>query len=451
MAADHYDQVVAAGNRVVDGLADRVLADRVTVAALGQGSGPAGPGPAGGPGTTGVAGGAAQPTTPPIDPPVPVLALDPWFTMDAALQSCLEKVRDLEVGGKFPYRSLQMALVDMTEPELRRPKYAGVNDRIQSQVDDIARLGLMFAAFQLRDLVRTAVSAMDLSSARGVLQDIESAWQPVWEKRFPNRKSDAPKYDRIFKVSQLGAQQWTASFTEDARRDDGILNGIAAAGSGENVDFTSRLNLMLRWNDNAAARGIQRDLGFQTTNALIEDAGFFDASRGGGLWLSKHYGINEQWGGGDPVSAKTVQGTTARAVAELLTLLAQDRLVRATTNRDIWKFMSSSRSGTLGNGDWIVNAVDAATDPDAPVVPGATPAKRTVDGWLGLTSVFGSRFGDCALVRRVSPFGFNLQYCAVVLGASSVATIEQVAVKLDDCIRAQHPKPPPPPPAPATT
>ena len=96
-----------------------------------------------------------------------------------------------------------MALIDGTTPN--QQWYAGVNDQIQTQVDDIARLGLMFAAFQLRDLVSTALDGVDASSGRDALQQIETSWQSVWEKRFPNRKSDAVNYDRIFQVFQAGS------------------------------------------------------------------------------------------------------------------------------------------------------------------------------------------------------------------------------------------------------
>ena len=240
-------------------------------------------------------------------------------------------------------------------------------------------------------------------------------------------------------------------FKSDLRRDDPTLNGIAGAGTGENIDFTSRLKLMLNWMDNPAARGIQRDLGFQCVNALLEDGGFFDARYGGGLWLSKLYGVNEVWGGGDPVSGKSVQGATARAVAEMMILIGRHKLIRLGLSGEILPLMSSNAGSHLGPGGWFLNAVENATDPEAPVVPGAAPPKRSLDSWLSVFSGFGSRFNECVLIRRPDPFGRFLQYAAVILNAPNSTVIEQVAVKLDDCIRSKYPPPPPPPPPPSPT
>src|SRR6188474_121468 len=217
MVPEGYDRVVESADRAVNDTANRVLQNRVTGAPGGSG---------------GVGVGGTVPPPPAIEPPPGLFAIDPGYVTDPALQRCLEQVRDLEVNKTYPYKSLRMALVDLTGGR-GSPAYAGVNDRIQTQTDSLPQIGVMFAAFLLRDLVQGAANNVNANSGTQLLKWIETAWQPVWENRFPTRKSDSPKLTRIFEIRSGGPQRWTVNFKSASHGNDAALDAIAQAGTAE--------------------------------------------------------------------------------------------------------------------------------------------------------------------------------------------------------------------------
>lgn len=403
MSGDGYDRVVQAP-------VDRVLADRVT----------------GSPGEEDGAGGGGV-ATPDVDPPQAVFAIDPQLAADQALQGCLEAVHK-----ERKFKDLRLALVDLTD-DVMHPRYAGVGDQKQTTIDSMAKLAVFVAACLLRDQVRAAATRLRDEKKEKVLKRIASAWKPIWETRFPDRPADSPKIEKMFSINLGGPEHWQIRFDWDPKGEN-ELHGLAHSSDAASVSYRDRLELMMRWSSNEAATGCIESLGFQALNSLIEDAGFFDVRKGGGLWVSRSYAKDSSWGRRDPAGGGTNQGGTARAVAEVLTLMAQDRLVRAGVAAEMRRFMS--RDGQAhGYGSWIVNAIKSANEPGTP--SSRTPVKRRVGSWVAKVGLF-TKLADCALMERITADDRTLRYIAVVLNCPDEETMNQVSVKLDDCILAMH-------------
>lgn len=417
MGGEGYD-------RVVQGPADRVLADRYT----------------GESGDDGAGGGGTAVAALDVDPPQLVFPIDSWLVPDNALQRCLDDVRDTKKGNTTPYKALRFAVVDLTG-DVTHPRYAAVGGEKQTSIDSMAKLGVFVAAYLLRDQVRIAAALLRDEKKEKVLKRINAAWKPYWETRIDGRPTDSPKIERIFEINLGGPEHWQVRFKWEPKGEN-TMNDLGHSADAGQVDFRNRLELMMRWSSNEAASACMTDLGFQAINSLLADAGFFDSQRGG-LWLSKLYAKDGFWGRRDPAGGGTVHGGTARAVAEVLTLMAQDRLVRAGVAAEMRRIMSAGQGH--GYGSWIVNAIQAASDPRVPA--GGTPANRRVDRYVAKVGLYGDRLSDCALIDRTTADGQALQYVMVVLNCPDDTTMNEISVLLDDCILAQHP-PLPPQPAP---
>jgi hypothetical protein len=406
-------------DRVVRGPADRVLADRYT----------------GGPGDDAAGGGGTAVDAPDVDPPQPVFPMDPWLVSDSALQRCVD-----DVGKIKKYSALRFALVDLTG-DVTNPRYAAWQGEKQTAIDSMAKLGVLVAAYLLRDQVRTAAALLRDEKKEKVLKRINAAWKPYWEARIDGRPKDSPKLEKIFEISLGGPEHWQVRFRWEPIGEN-TMNVLGHSADAANVAFRNRLELMMRWSSNEAASACMTDLGFQAVNSLLADAGFFEMNRGGGLWLSKLYGKDIFWGRSDPVRGGTVQGGTARAVAEVLTLMAQDRLVRPGVAAEMRRIMSAGQE--YGYISSIVDAIEQENDPRVP--EGGTPTKRKVDRYVAKVGLL-NRVSDCALMDRTTADGQALQYIMVVLNCPDDPTLNKISVLLDDCILAQHP-PLPPQPAP---
>jgi beta-lactamase class A len=106
-----------------------------------------------------------------------------------------------------------------------------------------------------------------------------------------------------------------------------------------NLDSTTRheLGLMIKASSNELAARFSKQLGLGEIHQVLESYHFYNAQRGGGLWVGKHYGDNiERIGSpaGDHSHAATV-----RQLLRFYLLLEQGRLVSpsaSATMRDIF-------------------------------------------------------------------------------------------------------------------
>jgi beta-lactamase class A len=99
------------------------------------------------------------------------------------------------------------------------------------------------------------------------------------------------------------------------------------------------LGLMIKASSNEMASKFSRQLGLREIQQVLNDNGFYDASRGGGIWVGKHYGPNSERIG-DPV-ANHSHAVTVRQLLRFYFLLDERRLVsRAASEKMLAIFRS---------------------------------------------------------------------------------------------------------------
>jgi len=91
------------------------------------------------------------------------------------------------------------------------------------------------------------------------------------------------------------------------------------------------LGLMAKASSNEMASKFSRAMGLREIQQILDAQGFYDASRGGGIWVGKHYGPNSERIG-DPV-ANHSHGATVRQLLRFYLLLSQERLVSAAASQ----------------------------------------------------------------------------------------------------------------------
>ena len=106
-----------------------------------------------------------------------------------------------------------------------------------------------------------------------------------------------------------------------------------------NLDATTRqeLGLMIKISSNEMAAKYSRELGLKPIQSVLNESGFYDANRGGGLWVGKHYGRDaERYG--SPVGDNS-HAATVRQLLRYYLMLEQGKLVSpaaARTMREIF-------------------------------------------------------------------------------------------------------------------
>jgi beta-lactamase class A len=85
------------------------------------------------------------------------------------------------------------------------------------------------------------------------------------------------------------------------------------------------LGLMIKASSNDMASKFSREIGLQEIQRILNENGFYDASKGGGIWVGKHYGPNSERIG-DPV-ANHSHAVTVRQLIRFYDLLDQRKLV----------------------------------------------------------------------------------------------------------------------------
>lgn len=99
------------------------------------------------------------------------------------------------------------------------------------------------------------------------------------------------------------------------------------------------LGLMVKASSNETAARYSRELGLQNIQRVLNEQGFYDASRGGGLWVGKHYGRSEERHP-DPVGGHS-HAATVRQILRFFLLLEQGRLVSPTASREMRAILAS--------------------------------------------------------------------------------------------------------------
>lgn len=91
------------------------------------------------------------------------------------------------------------------------------------------------------------------------------------------------------------------------------------------------LALMVKASSNEMAAKHSRAMGLREIQNVLNSYGFYDASRGGGLWVGKHYGPNSERIG-DPVADHS-HGATVRQLLRFYSMLDRGELVSPEASR----------------------------------------------------------------------------------------------------------------------
>jgi len=91
------------------------------------------------------------------------------------------------------------------------------------------------------------------------------------------------------------------------------------------------LGLMIKASSNEMAAKFSREMGLREIQAVLNAGGFYDASRGGGIWVGKHYGPGSERIG-DPVGDHS-HAATIRQLLRFYWLMDTDRLVSPAASK----------------------------------------------------------------------------------------------------------------------
>ena len=119
--------------------------------------------------------------------------------------------------------------------------------------------------------------------------------------------------------------------------------------AGENLDPQVRRELgeMIKISSNEMAAKYSQQLGLKRIQAILNSHGFYDAARGGGIWMGKHYGKStERYG--DPV-ANHSHAATVRQLIRFHLLLEQGKLVSPAASKTMREIFASPKISHLND------------------------------------------------------------------------------------------------------
>ncbi|HEY0140672.1 MAG TPA: serine hydrolase [Thermoanaerobaculia bacterium] len=111
--------------------------------------------------------------------------------------------------------------------------------------------------------------------------------------------------------------------------------------NGTDADTTVRheLGMMAKASSNEMAAKYSRAMGLREIQAVLNANGFYDAARGGGIWVGKHYGPNSERIG-DPVADHS-HAVTVRQLLRFYLLLEQGKLVSPAASKAMREIFAS--------------------------------------------------------------------------------------------------------------
>ncbi|MFE5587889.1 hypothetical protein [Kitasatospora sp. NPDC056531] len=268
--------------------------------------------------------------TGPVDDPLA-------FNNNPPMQNALDSTRQqLSDAGTPTVDDLAVIVVALTgfEGGLNHP-WAAIRDQDECYSASLIKTAAMYTAYDLR------ASADQLAQDQGLTTwpAVEAALKATFD---PDIAAHTP--------SLINASTALRAEDKNRRPDYSAVLKLGAPGGDFIVDFTPAQvsafeDMMVQQNDPGATTTIH-GLGYPYLDGKIADDGLFDSTSSQGLWLAGDYAgiwpaaripcVND---------VDTAQGTTARQLARLLTLLADDKLVGPTSSQGMKDLMA--RAGKL--------------------------------------------------------------------------------------------------------
>lgn len=405
------------------------------------------------------------------DPPLGLIleprALNPGFwTRDGvkkadALQQILAQMLDQNP----QFKSLRIALVDLTDDRLASPQFAGVKELEHGTVGSSAKMGVMYAAYQLKFDLEVFARDLDIKKREDLFDAARDYWslaqiepanaQP--QELFP----DDPKLELHGSLVKKNGQKMSLECQAVEKDEKGnvvsttrvqigapkleeIFDVAPDASGALTVAFTDafkkKIKLMTRHSDNNAAHDCITTIGYLYLDSALWQADLYNPRRRGGIWLGGSYPKSIAGGKSRsilwqpaPVGDRdrknpTRQCGTAAGAAALLTLLAQGSLVNKDASAEMRNEMLDVQASD-GYGSWMANGL----------ISDRRISSRRGDKIFAKIGIADAKFFDCVLIRRTDP-GTNkvLRYAMVALDAPGSAAGEKMfnllGVELDECI-----------------
>jgi V8-like Glu-specific endopeptidase len=370
------------------------------------------------------------------------------FKIADQLQKCLNGVMN-----KREFRHIKVALVDITKGVLQ-PEFAGFFHKQQVKVENISKIAVMLAVFQLRHDLRVALQNNGFKTLDELFDKIRDDWsatqldvrapaQPfsgkitrrrdlVLFKRATVQLTDpkSPQLERVFgavpagdpaivEFSTTGQTRTELERLADDFRDD-------KPDSKKNIDdlgFRERLRMMMMDRiraSNYAASTIVADIGYLYIASILLQSGLFDLARGGGLWLASNY-AGKKWTAG--VAIGGAESASAASVAAFLTLLMQDQLVDRDASTDMRDLLTEDL-GVIGFGSRSKLGLEKL------------PEEGSLITVLSKGGMSIPEMHDFAVIERQSNTTGKdvIRYIAVGLDSKKAAEWQSLIVELDKCI-----------------
>ncbi len=354
---------------------------------------------------------------------------DPGFVnAEAAFANCI-KVPD----------SLTLALVDVTDPVA--PVFAAIRAEDTVFIASMAKIAALYAAFELRKRLQDAISGVPVTTpVPALIAQVKKTWQPLIDAKKPKDAAafaGFPNLTDIFDITPSSAS-WSVTFTTK-----GDINTLADKESAQwpllngKFGFKELLLLMASFSNNDAAARCITTLSYEYVNAALVVADLYENGKGG-LWLAAPYphkpgaALTENlWMqeplNKDPNTTRRYQVSSAKAAAAMFALLAQRKLVDATSSDEMLDFL---RAGT---NDFVQNAlVDASRDVNS---------IRTKIGVIDKLY-----WSQTSLVERnLIDHGKPIRYVISILNNKAPFLLTKGTIEpLDQCILNRHPGAAPP-------
>jgi hypothetical protein len=387
--------------------------------------------------------------------------------------------------------ALRFALVDLTT-EVNLPALAGNKMTLQGGLGSMAKIAIMFTAYQLKFDLEQLAKAQKLKDKDALFKAARDRWVDT-QKDSPGAKTkeihpgDAttrmpklslrgdlfieeptggkestirvpatasfPNLERIFDVTSSGSggdptiEFKGADLIQVGKPGAPVVNDAArryVARTKDNITeadkltFAERLWLSIDESDNAASHTCIRDLGFIYIGSSLFQSDLYNPKRGGGLWEgASHRGTTWQrsFVPGTGRSAPAFQNSTPAAVASFMTLLAQGRLVNAASSKAMLDLMSKRKSATFGSFTRSFLGEGLRFVSPGTRSPRFRFSLKTIHSKLGI----GDFDNDCVLIER-DDRSKTLKYAAAAFDDPNVDAdhlLHELAVELDKCIQ-QH-------------
>jgi hypothetical protein len=354
---------------------------------------------------------------------------DPGFVnAEEAFANCI-KVPD----------SLTLALVDVTDPAA--PVFAGIHAEDTVFIASMAKIAALYAAFELRKQLQDAISGVPVATpVPALIAQVKKTWQPLIDAKKPKNAAafaGFPNLTDIFDITPSGGS-WSVTFTTK-----GDINTLADKESAQwpllsgKFGFKELLFLMASFSNNDAAARCITTLSYEYINAALVVAGLYETGKGG-LWLAAPYphkpgaALTENLWMQEPLNkdsntTRRYQVSSAKAAAAMFTLLAQRKLVDATSSDEMLDFLQA------GTNDFVQNALaDASRDVNS---------IRTKIGVIDK-----SYWSQTSLVERnLVDHGKPIRYVISILNNKAPFLLTKATIEpLDQCILNRHPGAAPP-------